>query len=90
MSTKTTILTLPKEDCASGQPGLHRCGLSIAYRIGVKAWGPTPSWWCPPAASPYCRGCSPSVHQAAGVERHFRLHGHRRYRGSERSQGAGS
>ena len=60
MSTKTTILTLPKEELVHpGNRACTGCGLSIAYRIGVKALGPDTILVVPPSCLTVLQGLFP-------------------------------
>ncbi len=60
MTAKTTILTLPREEYV--QPGNRACtgcGLSIAYRIGLKALGPETILVVPPSCLTVLQGLFP-------------------------------
>jgi len=60
MSTKTTILTLPKEELVHpGNRACTGCGLSIAYRIGLKALGPDTILVVPPSCLTVLQGLFP-------------------------------
>jgi pyruvate ferredoxin oxidoreductase beta subunit len=60
MSTKTTILTLPKEEYVHpGNRACTGCGLSIAYRIGLKALGPNTILVVPPSCLTVLQGLFP-------------------------------
>ena len=60
MSTKTTILTLPKEEYVHpGNRACTGCGLSIAYRIGLKALGPDTILVVPPSCLTVLQGLFP-------------------------------
>ena len=60
MSTKTTILTLPKEELIyPGNRACTGCGLSIAYRIGLKALGPDTILVVPPSCLTVLQGLFP-------------------------------
>jgi pyruvate ferredoxin oxidoreductase beta subunit len=60
MSTKTTILTLPKEELVHpGNRACTGCGLSIAYRIALKALGPDTILVVPPSCLTVLQGLFP-------------------------------
>jgi len=60
MSAKTTILTLPKEELVHpGNRACTGCGLSIAYRIGLKALGPDTILVVPPSCLTVLQGLFP-------------------------------
>ena len=60
MSAKTTILTLPKEELVyPGNRACTGCGLSIAYRIGLKALGPDTILVVPPSCLTVLQGLFP-------------------------------
>ncbi|HLA80188.1 MAG TPA: thiamine pyrophosphate-dependent enzyme [Thermoleophilia bacterium] len=60
MATKTTILTLPKEELVHpGNRACTGCGLSIAYRIGLKALGPDTILVVPPSCLTVLQGLFP-------------------------------
>jgi len=60
MSTKTTILSLPKEELVyPGNRACTGCGLSIAYRIGLKALGPDTILVVPPSCLTVLQGLFP-------------------------------
>jgi pyruvate ferredoxin oxidoreductase beta subunit len=60
MSTKTTILTLPREELVHpGNRACTGCGLSIAYRIGLKALGPDTILVVPPSCLTVLQGLFP-------------------------------
>ena len=60
MSTKTTILTLPREEYVlPGNRACTGCGLSIAYRIGLKALGPDTILVVPPSCLTVLQGLFP-------------------------------
>ena len=60
MQTKTTILTLPKEEYVHpGNRACTGCGLSIAYRIGLKALGPDTILVVPPSCLTVLQGLFP-------------------------------
>ena len=60
MSAKTTILTLPKEEYVHpGNRACTGCGLSIAYRIGLKALGPDTILVVPPSCLTVLQGLFP-------------------------------
>jgi pyruvate ferredoxin oxidoreductase beta subunit len=60
MTTKTTILTLPKEEYVHpGNRACTGCGLSIAYRIGLKALGPDTILVVPPSCLTVLQGLFP-------------------------------
>jgi pyruvate ferredoxin oxidoreductase beta subunit len=60
MTTKTTILTLPKEEFVHpGNRACTGCGLSIAYRIGLKALGPDTILIVPPSCLTVLQGLFP-------------------------------
>jgi pyruvate ferredoxin oxidoreductase beta subunit len=60
MSTKTTILTLPKEELVyPGNRACTGCGLSIAYRIALKALGPDTILVVPPSCLTVLQGLFP-------------------------------
>ena len=60
MSVKTTILTLPKEELVHpGNRACTGCGLSIAYRIGLKALGPDTILVVPPSCLTVLQGLFP-------------------------------
>ncbi len=60
MSTKTTILTLPREEFVHpGNRACTGCGLSIAYRIGLKALGPDTILVVPPSCLTVLQGLFP-------------------------------
>jgi pyruvate ferredoxin oxidoreductase beta subunit len=59
-ATKTTILTLPKEELVHpGNRACTGCGLNIAYRIGVKALGPDTILVVPPSCLTVLQGLFP-------------------------------
>jgi pyruvate ferredoxin oxidoreductase beta subunit len=59
-TTKTTILTLPKEELVHpGNRACTGCGLSIAYRIGLKALGPDTILIVPPSCLTVLQGLFP-------------------------------
>lgn len=58
--SKTTILTLPKEEYVHpGNRACTGCGLSIAYRIGLKALGPDTILVVPPSCLTVLQGLFP-------------------------------
>jgi pyruvate ferredoxin oxidoreductase beta subunit len=58
--TKTTILTLPTEELVyPGNRACTGCGLSIAYRIGLKALGPDTILVVPPSCLTVLQGLFP-------------------------------
>jgi pyruvate ferredoxin oxidoreductase beta subunit len=60
MTTKTTILTLPKEEYVHpGNRACTGCGLSVAYRIGLKALGPDTILVVPPSCLTVLQGLFP-------------------------------
>lgn len=60
MTTKTTILTLPTEELVHpGNRACTGCGLSIAYRIGLKALGPDTILVVPPSCLTVLQGLFP-------------------------------
>jgi pyruvate ferredoxin oxidoreductase beta subunit len=60
MAAKTTILTLPKEEYVHpGNRACTGCGLSIAYRIGLKALGPDTILVVPPSCLTVLQGLFP-------------------------------
>ena len=60
MTPKTTILTLPKEELVHpGSRACTGCGLSIAYRIGLKALGPDTILVVPPSCLTVLQGLFP-------------------------------
>ncbi|MCE5253680.1 MAG: thiamine pyrophosphate-dependent enzyme [Actinomycetia bacterium] len=60
MSAKTTILTLPREELVyPGNRACAGCGLSIAYRIGLKALGPDTILVVPPSCLTVLQGLFP-------------------------------
>ena len=60
MSAKTTILTLPREELVHpGNRACTGCGLSIAYRIGLKALGPDTILVVPPSCLTVLQGLFP-------------------------------
>jgi pyruvate ferredoxin oxidoreductase beta subunit len=60
MTAKTTILTLPKEEFVHpGNRACTGCGLSIAYRIGLKALGPDTILVVPPSCLTVLQGLFP-------------------------------
>jgi len=60
MQTKTTILTLPREEYVHpGNRACTGCGLSIAYRIGLKALGPDTILIVPPSCLTVLQGLFP-------------------------------
>jgi pyruvate ferredoxin oxidoreductase beta subunit len=60
MSTKTTILTLPKGELVHpGNRACTGCGLSIAYRIALKALGPDTILVVPPSCLTVLQGLFP-------------------------------
>ena len=60
MQAKTTILTLPKEEYVyPGNRACTGCGLSIAYRIGLKALGPDTILVVPPSCLTVLQGLFP-------------------------------
>jgi pyruvate ferredoxin oxidoreductase beta subunit len=60
MTAKTTILTLPKEEYVHpGNRACTGCGLSIAYRIGLKALGPDTILVVPPSCLTVLQGLFP-------------------------------
>ncbi len=60
MQTKTTILSLPKEELVHpGNRACTGCGLSIAYRIGLKALGPDTILVVPPSCLTVLQGLFP-------------------------------
>jgi pyruvate ferredoxin oxidoreductase beta subunit len=60
MTTKTTILTLPKDELVyPGNRACTGCGLSIAYRIGLKALGPDTILVVPPSCLTVLQGLFP-------------------------------
>ena len=53
---KTTILSLPTDEFVHpGTRACTGCGLSIAYRVGLKALGPDTMLIVPPSCLPFCR-----------------------------------
>jgi pyruvate ferredoxin oxidoreductase beta subunit len=60
MTAKTTILTLPKEEYLHpGNRACTGCGLSIAYRTGLKALGPDTILIVPPSCLTVLQGLFP-------------------------------
>lgn len=60
MASKTTILTLPREELVHpGNRACTGCGLSIAYRIGLKALGPDTILVVPPSCLTVLQGLFP-------------------------------
>jgi len=60
MAAKTTILTLPKEEFVHpGNRACTGCGLSIAYRVGLKALGPDTILVVPPSCLTVLQGLFP-------------------------------
>ncbi len=60
MQTKTTILTLPKEEFVHpGNRACTGCGLGIAYRTGLKALGPDTILIVPPSCLTVLQGLFP-------------------------------
>ncbi|OFW58719.1 MAG: 2-ketoisovalerate ferredoxin oxidoreductase [Actinobacteria bacterium RBG_16_64_13] len=60
MTTKTTILTLPKEELVHpGNRACTGCGLNVAYRIGLKALGPDTILVVPPSCLTVLQGLFP-------------------------------
>jgi pyruvate ferredoxin oxidoreductase beta subunit len=60
MATKTTILTLPKEEFVHpGNRACTGCGLSISYRIGLKALGADTILVVPPSCLTVLQGLFP-------------------------------
>ncbi len=60
MTTKTTILSLPTEELVyPGNRACTGCGLSIAYRIGLKALGPDTILVVPPSCLTVLQGLFP-------------------------------
>lgn len=60
MTAKTTILSLPKEELVHpGNRACTGCGLSIAYRIGLKALGPDTILVVPPSCLTVLQGLFP-------------------------------
>jgi pyruvate ferredoxin oxidoreductase beta subunit len=60
MQTKTTILSLPTEELVHpGNRACTGCGLSIAYRIGLKALGPDTILVVPPSCLTVLQGLFP-------------------------------
>ena len=60
MTAKTTVLTLPKEEHVHpGNRACTGCGLSIAYRIGLKALGPDTILVVPPSCLTVLQGLFP-------------------------------
>lgn len=60
MSTKTTILTLPTEELVHpGNRACTGCGLSVAYRIALKALGPDTILVVPPSCLTVLQGLFP-------------------------------
>ncbi len=60
MPTKTTILTLPREELVHpGNRACTGCGLGIAYRIGLKALGPDTILVVPPSCLTVLQGLFP-------------------------------
>jgi pyruvate ferredoxin oxidoreductase beta subunit len=58
--TKTTILTLPREELVHpGNRACTGCGLGIAYRIGLKALGPDTILVVPPSCLTVLQGLFP-------------------------------
>lgn len=81
MQSKTTILNLPPEEFVHpGTRACSGCGLSIAYRVGLKALGKDTILVVPPAVSRFYRGFSCSFNETALPECDVRLYGCRRYR----------
>ena len=60
MTTRTTILSLPKEEYVHpGNRACTGCGLGIAYRIGLKALGPDTIVIVPPSCLTVLQGLFP-------------------------------
>jgi pyruvate ferredoxin oxidoreductase beta subunit len=60
VTTKTTILTLPREELVHpGNRACTGCGLGIAYRIGLKALGPDTILVVPPSCLTVLQGLFP-------------------------------
>lgn len=60
MTAKTTILSLPREELVHpGNRACTGCGLSIAYRIGLKALGPDTILVVPPSCLTVLQGLFP-------------------------------